>query len=117
MTQIIDTKAVRRLAPEDVRVGAYVVPVFEVAEFFSCAPGEDGAIRVRRVEMTASDEVRVFRVVGVFLPFVFVRDALGDHTTLDLRRVRLAEVPRELGRLVRKRLRADQRRRSKRENA
>ncbi|MFI4897909.1 MAG: hypothetical protein ACIARR_08795 [Phycisphaerales bacterium JB059] len=110
MTQIIDIKAVRRLAPEDVRVGAYVVPMFQVTEFFTPCNRNEGEYTVRRLEMTATDEIRVLRVVGVFLPFVFVRDAIGDHSTLDMRLVRVAEVPRDLGRFVRKRLRADKRR-------
>ncbi len=117
MNQIIDIMAVRRLAPEDVLVGAYVVALFEVYEMFSRAEDTAGEITVRRIEMTASDEVRVLRVVGVFLPFVFVRDALGDHTTLDMRRVRLGEVPCELGRFVRKRLRGDKRRAERREKS
>ena len=117
MTQPINTQAVRRLAPEDVRAGAYVIPLFEVTEFFSCNHAEDDAIRVRRVELTATDRVEVYRVMGVFLPFVLVRDALGDHSTIDLRRVRVAEVPRDLGRLVRKRLRDDARRAAKRDRS
>jgi len=117
MNQTFDIQAVRRLAPEDVRVDAYVIPMTEVVELLPFCPSPGDATTVRRLEITATDGVRVLRVMGVFLPYVFVRDALGDHDTLDLRVVRLGEVPKDLARFVRKRLRADKRRAIKREKS
>ncbi len=113
MAPITDTKAVRRLAPEDVRVGSYVIPMGEVLEFLCRCDVVPGAIVVRRFEITATDDVRVYRVVGVFLPYVHVRDAHGAHATLDLRMLRLGKVPKGLGKLVHQSLRADKRRERK----
>lgn len=113
MSQIIDNKTVRRLAPEDVRVGSYVVPLGEVIELLCRCEITPGAIVVRRIELTPCGPVRVYRVVGVFLPYVLVRDALGEHTTLDVRTVRFGRVPRAHGKLVCQCLRADKRRKKK----
>lgn len=113
MSQIIDNRTVRRLAPEDVRVGSYVVPLSEVVELLCRCEVTPGTIVVRRFELTPCGAARVYRVVGVFLPYVLVRDAFGDHTTLDIRSVRLGRVPGAHGKLVRQCLRADKRRKKK----
>lgn len=110
MTDITQTNAVRTVAPEDISVRDYVVVLRCVYEVPSYHCDDSQPIRVRRVELNACDEPSIDRVVAVFLPFVAVRNAHGEHAVLDVRRQRLARVPCDIARALRQAIREDKRR-------
>ncbi len=114
MIEILNNAVVRVVAPEDIVPGDYVIAMTDIFEIFRGPCDDSGPVAVRRVELTASDTPQIVRVVSVYLPFVTVRDALGDHSILDTRRARLARVPREHARFVRRAIRADKRREQRR---
>ncbi|MCB9853227.1 MAG: hypothetical protein H6819_09045 [Phycisphaerales bacterium] len=109
-------KTIRALAPEDIRIGDYVAItqlVLELPSFFwNDATSRDPSTPVR-LPWTPGDGGLPRRVVDVCLPFVFVQEPDGRHSTLDTRRHRLARLNKRYARAALKRMAQDRKRRPK----
>jgi hypothetical protein len=88
----------KALAPEEVRPGDFVTPLFVIAEvpsYWWCADDwnlpRDQPVRIR---LTATCEGAPLKVRSVCLPFVLVKTAVGEQSTLDLRTYQLARLNR-----------------------
>src|SRR5262245_8588984 len=97
------------VAPEDLRCGDYVAVlsvIHEYPSFFWCG---DSGMSARedpvRVESLDTENVAPLKIKAICLPFVFVKDAMGKHRTLDVRLCRLARLSAEYARKVRKAVR------------
>ncbi|MCA9243416.1 MAG: hypothetical protein KDA32_05645 [Phycisphaerales bacterium] len=108
----------REIAPEDIRAGHYVAPLYMNLEVLSESALSDSSWRAPRPAM-----VRILpwighpvRALDVCLPFVLVRDTDGDLETIDTRRWRLARVSQRFGKTVFERVKAKKRRDKKRES-
>lgn len=88
----------KSLAPEDIRPGDFVTPLFVIAEvpsFWWCAeawhlpPNEP--VRLR---FTPSENGAPLKVQSICLPFVLVKNPAREQSTLDLRKCQLARLDR-----------------------
>jgi hypothetical protein len=102
--KISTSRTARAIAPEDLRPGCYVIVLHEVFEFLApalCDSAEawrrTAPIRVRGLPFYTTAPMKV---KAVCLPHVFVRSADGDHRTLDVRELDLAEVPKSYAKEV-----------------
>jgi hypothetical protein len=91
----------KALAPEDIRPGDYVAPLFEVVEWPSwyrddCVLGESR--EPLRNAMLPTCEPAPLKVVAVCLPLVLARRPTKEEVTLDVRRYRLARLDRRFAR-------------------
>ncbi|MEM1012640.1 MAG: hypothetical protein AAGI46_10535 [Planctomycetota bacterium] len=102
MTKKTDKKKLvgvsRLIGPEDLKVGLWVT----VAEQTYMGPADEqphGGGVIDTVTWTGAHcrTGEPFEVRAVALPFVYATDADGDVTTLDLRRQRLARLPKAYG--------------------
>jgi len=84
----------RSLAPEDIRVGDYVVVTHDTAQVLleSCLPGATQALQLARVRFIPYRAGWPYRVVSVCVPFVIVQDFEGDVENLDLRQHSISRV-------------------------
>jgi hypothetical protein len=92
----------KALAPEDIRRGDYVTPLYVIAEipsFWWCCDAWtlplDEPVRIR---FTAPSDGAPLKVRSVCVPFVLAKSASGEHRTLDLRTCQLARLHRAHGR-------------------
>jgi hypothetical protein len=87
----------RSLAPEDIRVGAYVVTLHLQSQFllFNELPTGEPEIIVHPVVRRPCETQLPRKVVSVCLPFVVVRNHERKTEMLDARSVRLARVSKE----------------------
>ena len=112
-----ESSLARALAPEEIRRGDFVTPLYVVSEWPSWYWDDDDALHPRdelvRIRSTPCDEATPLEVIGVCLPFVLVETPQRDGKTLDVRRVRLARLDRTFAKRTRRALR----RREKREQA
>lgn len=95
------------LAPEDVRCGDYVAVLdefFELPSWLWCESVTD-ADQPIRVRYRASEAGLPLRVKAICLPFVFVKSALRQRQTIDVRQVQLVRLDRHYARTVWKELR------------
>lgn len=103
------------LAPEEVRRGDFVTPLYVVSEWpswFWCC-GDDSLHpreEVVRIRSTPCDEAMPLEVIDVCLPFVLVETPQREGKTLDVRRVRLASLNRAFARRTRRALRRREKR-------
>jgi hypothetical protein len=88
----------KALAPEEIRAGDFVTPLYVIAEvpsYWWCAESWnqpfDEPVRIR---FRAPSEGAPFKVRSVCLPFVLVKTAAGEQRTLDLRTYQLARLDR-----------------------
>jgi hypothetical protein len=88
----------KSLAPEEIRPGDFVTPIYAVAEvpsYWWCADDwntpRDEPVRMRF--MSTCDGTPL-RVKSVCLPFVLAKQPSGQALTLDLRRIQLARLDR-----------------------
>lgn len=91
MTQEIT--AIKRLAPEDIAPGAFIVVTGMIHELIP--PPCDvigGVVPIFRVPCLGCADGDPLRVLAVCIPFVMVEDAQGDARTLDTRQHMLARV-------------------------
>jgi hypothetical protein len=88
----------KALAPEEIRAGDYVTLLHIVAEvpsffwFSECwnlPPNQP--VRIR---FTSATDGAPLKVESLCLPFVLVKNAAGDKTTLDVRKCQLARLDR-----------------------
>lgn len=102
------------LAPEEIRRGDFVTPLFVVSEWPSWFWCDDDALHPRdelvRIRSTPSDEATPLEVTAVCLPFVLVETPQGEGKTLDIRRVRLARLDRRFARKSRRAFRRREKR-------
>jgi hypothetical protein len=93
-----DESLAKALAPEEIRRGDFVAPLYVIGEWPSWY-WDDDALHSReepvRVRLTPFDEARPLKVRRVCLPFVLVRTPAGEERTLDVRRFRLARLHRK----------------------
>ncbi len=112
-----ESSLAKTLAPEEIRRGDFVTPLYVVSEWPSWYWDDDDALHPRdelvRIRSTPCDEATPLEVIGVCLPFVLVETPQRDGKTLDVRRVRLARLDRTFAKRTRRALR----RREKREQA
>jgi hypothetical protein len=90
----------RSLAPEDLEVGQYVAITAVVHEVYLCAQLERGygPYEPVRLVCTECSDGAPLKVLAVCIPFVLVADGDGQRRPLDIRRHRLARLPKEYAR-------------------
>lgn len=95
MTMESKNRAAREVAPEDIRRGDVVAVLRELDERVPFV-SEDQYRRDTQIETVRAwilpPYPRVFRVLAVSLPFVYVVDDEEDKRLLDVRQVRLARL-------------------------
>ncbi len=103
------TNIARPLAPEDIRRGVYVTLLHVMTEFlpFSLCDEPWRRPEIVRTLWLPHDGGVPMKVVEVCLPFVLVEKTDGTHTTLDVRRVRLAALSERFGRRAFKRIKPE----------
>jgi hypothetical protein len=104
----------KALAPEEIRPGDYVAPLFFVVEWPSwyrddCVLGESR--EPLKNAMLPTCEPTPLKVLAVCLPLVLARSPTGYEGTLDIRRFRLARLERRFARRAWKAWRKRKRRR------
>jgi hypothetical protein len=90
----------RSLAPEDLKVGEYVAITAVIHEVYLCAQLERGygPYEPVRLVCTECSDGAPLKVLAVCIPFVLVADGHGQRRPLDIRRLRLARLPRDYAR-------------------
>jgi hypothetical protein len=95
-TTAAEATLAKALAPEDVRRGDFVTPLYVVAEVPSYWWFEDDWSLPRhqpiRIRLTPPCEGAPLKVRSVCLPFVLVKMAAGDDRSIDLRNCQLARL-------------------------
>jgi hypothetical protein len=86
----------KALAPEDIRQGDFVTPLYVIAEvpsYWWCAETWnlplDEPVRIR---FTPNCDGMPLRVKSVCLPFILVKNPTGERGTIDLRKCQLARL-------------------------
>ncbi|MEL6330943.1 MAG: hypothetical protein AAFR38_14955 [Planctomycetota bacterium] len=96
--------AVRYLAPEDIRSGQYVaVGHFERSYFYCTGESFDGRPPYAQAvykDLPEENELKVYEVLAVNVPFVLLRTVTNEHELLDARQTKLVELDPEFGQLV-----------------
>ncbi len=94
-----ETNLSRPLAPEDIQRTMYVTPTHVVEEHypFSCDDEPWKPASPRQMVWLPEHSGRPLKVVEVCLPFVLVEKVNGKHSTLDVRRHRLALLTQRYG--------------------
>jgi hypothetical protein len=84
------------LAPEDIRPGDFVAPLFVIAEVPSFWWRADvwnlPVNEPVRVRLTPPSDGGPLKVRSVCVPFVLVKTVTGDHSTIDVRTCQLARL-------------------------
>lgn len=111
----MDTKIsmARAVAPEDIKVGSYIMTLARYDEFarWACDPGIAGGrgeVQFARIRCTPDDGQKPRRVVAVCLPFVLLEDEEGECGVVDTRNASFARVKRKFAEAVWKRSRKSQ---------
>lgn len=98
-----ETSLAKALAPEEIRRGDFVAPLYVITEWPSWY-WDDDALQSReepvRVRITPREEAQPLKVRGVCLPFILVKTPAGDERTLDVRKCRLARLERAFAALA-----------------
>ena len=94
-----DTTVAATLAPEDVARGEFVALLnitYELPTYmWDAAQALLPVDELVRLQMIPSDAGTPLRVFGICLPFVYVKNAAGELTTLDLRRQQIVRLHQE----------------------
>lgn len=95
-----ETSLAKALAPEEIRRGDFVTPLFVVSEWPSWYWDDDDALHPRDelIRSTPCDEATPLKVTAICLPFVLVETPVGEGKTLDVRRLRLARLDQTFAR-------------------
>jgi hypothetical protein len=95
-TSAAEATLAKALAPEDIRPGDFVTPLFMIAEVpsywwwgESWNLPHDQPVRIR---FTSNCDGMPLRVKSVCLPFVLAKTPAGEQGTLDLRKCQLARL-------------------------
>jgi len=95
-TAAAEATLAKPLAPEEIRPGDYVTPLFVIAElpsFWWCTDTWNHPLEEPvRIRFTPSAQGTPLKVRSVCLPFVLVKTAAGEQSTLDLRNCQLARL-------------------------
>jgi hypothetical protein len=93
-----DSSLAKALAPEEIRRGDFVTPLYVISEWPSWFWDED-ALHSReepvRICSTPAGDAEPMLVRRICLPFVLVKTPSGDERTLDVRKCRLARLERK----------------------
>lgn len=108
------TSLAKTLAPEDVRCGDFVTPLYVVSEWPSWYWDDDDALHPRdelvRIRSVPCDEATPLEVVSVCLPFVLVKTPEREGKVLDIRRMRLARLDHSFAKQARRELKKREKR-------
>jgi len=110
--------AVKMIAIDDIRPGMYVTPmsmIDEQAPFFTTICDERGSNRKPiRYRMISPGAGFPYKVIDACVPFVLAEDPEREHVVFDVRRYRLAHLPKSPGQGSMMRIRDDIKRRRQR---
>src|SRR5690606_23898700 len=91
-----ETTVAARIAGEDIACGDFVSVLNEVIEFpsflWNCSAVSLSAEEPVRIRYTASDAGQPYQVIGVCLPFVYVKTPSGSVNTIDTRQRQLVRL-------------------------
>lgn len=92
----------KTVAPEDLRRGDYVTPLYVMIEFVNwlAMDTEYKPLEKQRVRWLPPHGGKPARVLEVCLPFVLVETPSGEHKTFDVRRYQLVRLSKRYGRTV-----------------
>lgn len=92
----------RSVAPEDIKIGSYIMTLARYDEFarWACEMGGGGGVQFARVRWTPDDGQKPRRVVAVCLPFVLLEDEKGESSVVDTRNASFARVKRKFAETV-----------------
>ena len=92
-----ESSLAKALAPEEIRRGDFVAPLYVISEWPTWFWDDDG-LQSReepvRIRTTPAGDAEAMKVLRVCLPFVLVRTACGEERTRDVRKCRLARLDR-----------------------
>ena len=95
-TTAAEATLAKALAPEDIRPGDYVTPLFVIAEvpsYWWCADSWTLPLdQLVRIRFTPNCDGMPLRVKSVCLPFVLAKNPAGEQGTIDLRKCQLARL-------------------------
>jgi hypothetical protein len=95
-TAAAEATLARPLAPEDIRVGDFIAPLFEIVEIASyCWYGESWNLPLNepvRVRYIPTCDPLPLRVKSVCLPFLLATTPAGEPSTIDVRKYQLARL-------------------------
>ena len=105
-----DTSVAARVAGEDIACGDFVAAMNEVVELpsflWNCSSislTPDDAVRIR---VMAHDAGQPYKVIGVCLPFIYVKTHWGSVAILDTRQRQLVRLDQQCARSVWKKLKS-----------
>ncbi|WP_437203645.1 hypothetical protein [Planctomicrobium sp. SH664] len=94
----------RPVGPEDLRCGDFIAVLQEVVEVPTFPAGEcfveSSAMTPQRYSYCPRRPAGPLRIEALCLPFVFVRNAKGQHRTLDIRLSQLARLDEDYSKTV-----------------
>lgn len=106
-----------RVAGEDIACGDFVAVLNEIVEFpsflWDCCAASPSSDEPVRIAYRASDAGEPKEVIGVCLPFVYVRTHDGSVATIDTRQRQLVRLDADCARTIWKALSRSQRRKKK----
>lgn len=114
-TAAAEATLAKALAPEDVRRGDYVTPLYVVAEvpsYWWCDEWNHPRDQPIRIRLTPPCQGIPLKVRSICLPFVLVKSATGDERSIDLRNCQLARLGKSHAKRVWKGIRRAKRGRS-----
>lgn len=86
----------KALAPEEIRVGDFVTPLYVIAEvpsyWWRCDSWSLPPEEPVRIRITTLSDGTPYKVRSVCVPFVFVKAPCGEHKSFDLRTYQLARL-------------------------
>jgi hypothetical protein len=101
------TDVARPIAPEDIRIGDYIAIMSTVVEwppfFFDQPFGRVDVVRTHHLPCSGGEPLKV---QAICIPFLLVRNHKDEHTTIDLRRHRIAKLSEAFGKKASKKLAA-----------
>lgn len=103
--KIVESIAVR-IAPEDIRVGDFIAPLFDLDQFAlkDCEPPGFGSEKPPRVHVvtvrTFANFPQLYRVLAVALPLVLVEDIRGERSLVTVRAKQFGRLPEAMGQIA-----------------
>lgn len=103
-TPAAEATLAKALAPEDIRPGDFVTPLFVVTEmpsyWWNGGAWDLPYDQPVRIRLTCNCDGMPARVKSICLPFVLTKSPSGDESTLDLRKCQLARLDQRYARLA-----------------
>ena len=96
-----ESSLAKALAPEEIRRGDFVAPLYVISEWPTWFWDDDGMQSREepvRVRITPREEAQPLKVRAVCLPFVLVKTPAGEERTVDVRKCRLARLDNQFAR-------------------